>query len=93
MNRPERKDYIKNVILENNEYIKEFDIVKYCNACDEYIYQLEKALDKICKYLDSVHSCPLDSCDFELKDGCDKVCLERTDDSSLCWKEWSMKDA
>lgn len=52
----------------------------------------KKALDKACKFINDVHSCPLDTFDFEVEGGCDIICSERTDNSSLCWKVWALKD-
>lgn len=57
------------------------------------IEKLEKALDKICKLVSDIYSRPLDVYDYQLEKGCEDVCPERTNDCSLCWKEWALKES
>lgn len=87
-------------ILEIGHYCDELErklsghniLVKFADDLFADNKELNKALDKACKFISDVHSCPLDTFDFELEGGCDSVCLERTKDSSLCWKEWALNN-
>lgn len=74
------------------EYAKELkeinELGKENNQLKQELEKCRKALTKACKFMDKFSSCPLDRFDYELKNGCEGVCKERTEDSSLCWKEY-----
>lgn len=61
----------------------------YVKALDR-IDELEKALDKACECIDSMHPCPKEYLDY--KCGHKKVCQERKYSTNECWKEWALKD-
>ena len=67
-------------------------LVKYADDLLADNKELNKALDKACEFINDIHSCPLDTFDFEVEGGCESVCLERTENSSLCWREWALSD-